>query len=92
MKKPPPRRRGFWLVVVSALLAPIPPPSIPPAAGNEYEYALNTKLYRAKNAEKGYVDQAEVVRRNLHASTVRPNGDGNAAAVAAVEETQPGTP
>jgi hypothetical protein len=92
MKKPSPLRRGFWLVLGSAPLAPIPPSRLPPAAGNEYEYALNTKLNRAKQTEKGYVDQAEVVSRNLHATTIRPDGDGNAAAVSTVEQTQLGSP
>ena len=76
----------------SAPLAPIPPSSLPPAAGNEYEYALNTKLNRAKYAEERYVDQAEIVGRNLHATTIRLDGDGDAAAVAAIEQAQLGSP
>ena len=85
-------RRGFWLVLGSASLAPIPPSSLPPGAGNEPKYALNAKLKRAKYAEKGYVDQAEIVSRNLHATTIRPNGDGNAAAVSIAEQTHLGSP
>ena len=85
-------RRGFWLVLGSALLAPFPPSSLPPGAGNEPKYALNAKLKRAKYSGKGYVDQAEIVTRNLHATTIRPNGDGNAAVVSIVEQTQLGTP
>ena len=85
-------RRGFWLVIGSAPLAPIPQSSLPPGAGNEPKYALNAKLKRAKQTEEGYVDKAEVVRRNLHTTTIRPDGDGNAAAVSIVEQTQLGSP
>ena len=74
------------MVVVSAPLAPIPPSISPPGAGNEYEYALKTKLDRAKKAEKGYVDQAEVVRRHLDAASIRPNHDGDMAAIPSVEQ------
>ncbi len=85
-------RRGFWLVLGSALLAPIPPSSLPPGAGNEPKYALNAKLKRAKYAEEGYVDQAEVVRRNLHVTTICPYGDGDVAAASTAEQTQLGSP
>jgi len=68
-------------------LGPFPPSISPPGAGNEYEYALNAELDRAKNAEEGYVDQAEVVLGHLHAPTVRPNHDGDVSAVAGVEQT-----
>ena len=75
------------MVVVSAPLARIPPSISPPGAGNEYEYALNTKLDRAKNAEKGYVDEAEVFRGHLDAASVRPNHDGDVAAIPSVEQS-----
>ena len=80
------------MVLGSAPLAPIPPSSLPPTAGNEYEYALNAKLKRAKYAEERYVDQAEIVSRNLDTATIRPDGDGDAAAVPTVEQTQLGSP
>jgi hypothetical protein len=89
MKKPSPSgegsgRSGF------ALLALVPASSLPPGAGNEYEYALNAKLDEAEQTEKGYVDQAKVVGRHLDTTTIRPDKDGNVAAVSAVEQTQPG--
>ena len=92
MKKPSPLGEGSGWFLGSAPLAPIPPSSLPPAAGNEYEYALNTNLNRAKESEEGYVDQAEVFRGNLDTSTIRPDGDGDAAPVPAIEETQRGSP
>jgi hypothetical protein len=92
MKKPSPLGEGSGWFLGSAPLAPIPPSSLPPAAGNEYEYALNTNLNRAKESEEGYVDQAEVVSGNLHTPSIRPDGDGDAAAVSAVEQTQLGSP
>jgi hypothetical protein len=91
-EKTPAIRRGFWLVLGLACLALIPPSSPPPGVGNEYEYALNTDLYRAKKTEEGYVDQTEIFSGNLHTPTIRPNEDGNVAAVPAVEETQPVSP
>jgi hypothetical protein len=33
-----------------------------------------------------------VLGRNLHSTTVRPDGDGDVAAVPAVEGAQPGSP
>jgi hypothetical protein len=72
-----------------APLALVPASSLPPGAGNEYEYALNAKLNGAEQTEEGYVDQAEVVRRNLDTTTIRPDKDGNVAAVPAVEQAQP---
>jgi hypothetical protein len=75
-----------------ASLALVPASSLPPGAGNEYEYALNTQLYRAEQTEEGYVDQAEVLDRHLHATTVRLDGDGDVAAVPAIEQTQPDSP
>jgi hypothetical protein len=85
-------RRGFWLVLGLARLALIPPSSPPPGVDNEYEYALNADLYRAKQTEEGYVDQAEVLHGNLHAPTIRPDEDGDVAAVPTVEQAQPGSP
>jgi hypothetical protein len=52
-EKTPAIRRGFWLVLGLACLALIPPSSLLPGAGNAYYYALNTKLYEAKEAEEG---------------------------------------
>jgi hypothetical protein len=70
----------------------VPASSLPPGAGNEYEYALNAELERAKQTKEGYVDQAQVLHRNLHATTIRPDQDGDVAAVPTVEQTQPGSP
>jgi hypothetical protein len=91
MKKPSPSGEGL---VVSGLapLALVPTSSPPPGAGNEPYYAPNAQLERAEKTEEGYVDQAEVVRRNLHVTAVRPYGDGNVAAVPTIEQAQPGTP
>jgi hypothetical protein len=88
-KKPSPPARVL-VVSSSALLAPIPPSSLPPGAGNEYEYALNAELNRAKQTEEGYVDHAEAFSGHLDTTTICPNGDGDVAAVPAVEEAQPG--
>lgn len=75
-----------------ACLAPVPSSSLPPGARNEYEYALNAKLDIAEQTEEGDVDQAEVLIRNLHATTIRPNKDGDVAAVPTVDKTQPDSP
>jgi hypothetical protein len=91
-EKTPAIRRGFWLVLGLACLALIPPSSPLPGAGNEYDYALNTDLYEAKKTEEGYVDQADILHGNLHATTIRPHEDGDVAAVPAVEQAQPGSP
>jgi hypothetical protein len=84
-------RRGFWSFGF-APLALVPASSLPPGAGNEYEYALNTNLYEAKKTKQGHVDHAEVLHRNLHATTIRPNEDGDVTAVPAVEQAQRGSP
>jgi hypothetical protein len=89
MKKPSPSGEGSGGLGFVPL-APIPLATPPPGAGNEYEYVLNTDLNRADETEEGYIDQAGILGRNLHAPTIRPHEDGNMAAVAAVEETQPG--
>ena len=73
-----------WSLVPSSIL--------PPAAGNEYYYALNTNTDEAEEAEEGEVDQAEVFDRHLDTTTVSPHEDGDVAAVPAVEQTQPGSP
>ena len=91
MKKPSPSGEGSGRFGLASL-ALVPASSLPPGAGNEYEYALNAELYRAEQTKKGYVDHAEVFRRNLHTTTIRPNEDGNVAAVPAVEQTQRGSP
>jgi len=86
MKKPSPPARVLVVANV-AVLATIPS-TPPPGAGNEYEYALNADLDRAKNTEEGYVYEAQVFSGHLHAATIGPDGDGDAAVVAAVEEAQ----
>jgi hypothetical protein len=91
MKKPSPSGEGSGRFRLASL-ALVPASSLPPGAGNEYEYVLNADLYGAKKTEEGYVDNAEVFRRNLHATTIRPNEDGDVAAVPAVEQTQRGSP
>jgi hypothetical protein len=91
-EKTPAVRRGFWLVLGLACLALIPPSSLPPRAGNAYEYALNTELYEAKQTEEGYVDQAKIFSGHLDTPTIFTNEDGNAAVVPAVEEAQPVSP
>ena len=91
IKKPSPSGEGSGRFGLASL-ALVPASSLPPGAGNEYEYVLNADLYGAKKTEEGYVDNAEVFRRNLHATTIGPDRDGDVAAVPAVEEAQPGTP
>jgi hypothetical protein len=88
IKKPSPSGEGSGRFGLASL-ALVPASSLPPGAGNEYEYALNAKLNGAEQTEEGYVDQAEVVRRNLDTTTIRPDKDGNVAAVPAVEQAQP---
>jgi hypothetical protein len=78
------------VVLGLARLAPVPPSSLPPGAGNEPKYALNAELDRAKQTKEGYVSQAEIFERNLHAPAVRPHEDGDVAAMHTVKETQPG--
>jgi hypothetical protein len=73
-----------------ASLALVPWSSLPPGAGNEGDYALNAELERAEKSEEGYVYETEVVRRDLHAATVRPDQDGDVAAIAAIEQAQRG--
>ena len=80
------------MVLGLACLALIPPSSLPPGAGNAYEYARNTNLYRAKETEEGQVDDAEIFSRHLDTPTIFTNEDGNAAVVPAVEESQPVSP
>jgi hypothetical protein len=89
MKKPSPSGEGSGRFGLASL-ALVPASSLPPGAGNEYEYALNAKLDEAEQTKKGYVDQAKVVGRHLDMSTIRPDKDGNMAAVTAIEQTQPG--
>jgi hypothetical protein len=91
MKKPSPSGEGSGRFGLASL-ALVPASSLPPGAGNEYEYALNADLYGAKKAEEGYVDHAEVFSGNLHTTTIRPNEDGDVAAVPTVEQTQRGSP
>jgi hypothetical protein len=91
MKKPSPSGEGSGRFGLASL-ALVPSSSLPPGAGNEYEYALNAKLERAKQAEEGKIDQAEIFRGNLHATTIGPDRDGDVAAVPAVEEAQPDSP
>jgi hypothetical protein len=86
MKKPSPPARV--LVVASVAVLATIPSTPPPGAGNEYEYALNAELDRTKNTEEGYVYKAHVFSRHLDTTTIRPNGDGDAAAVPAIEEAQ----
>ena len=80
------------MVLGLACLALIPPSSLLPGAGNAYYYALNTKLYEAKEAEEGKVDYAEVFSGHLDTATIFTNEDGNVAAIPAVEEAQPVSP
>lgn len=86
IKKPSPLPARV-LVSSSGALLPIPSSISPPGAGNEYEYALKTKLDGANKAEKGYFHDAEVVGGNLHAAAVRRDGDGDVAAALALEQT-----
>jgi len=91
MKKPSPSGEGSGGSGF-APLALVPASSLPPGAGNEDEYALNTELERAEKAKEGYVHETEVVLRNLHATTIRPDHDGDVAATPAIEQTQRGSP
>jgi hypothetical protein len=84
MKKPSPSGEGSGRFGLASL-ALVPASSLPPGAGNEYEYVLNPDLYCAEQTEEGYVDDAEVFSGNLHTTTIRPNEDGDVAAVPAVE-------
>jgi hypothetical protein len=88
-KKPSPSGEGL-VVLGLALLALVPSSSLPPGAGNEPKYALNAQLKRADQTEEGYVDQAEVVHGRLDAPAIRPDQDGNVAAIPAIEQAQSG--
>jgi hypothetical protein len=91
-QKTPAAPARVLVVLGLACLALVPSSSLPPGARNEYEYALNAKLQGAKQTQEGDIDQAEVLRWNLHAATIRPNKDGDVAAVPIVEQTQRGSP
>jgi hypothetical protein len=91
IKKPSPSGEGSGRFGLASL-ALVPAASLPPGAGNEYEYALNAKPNGAEQTEKGYVDQAEIVRRDLDTPTVRPDENGDVAAVPAIEQAQPDSP
>ena len=80
------------MVPVSAPLAPIPPSSLPPGAGNEYEYVLNAELNRANQTEQGYVNHAQVFDGHLDTPTVSPHEDGDVSRVPAIEKAQRGSP
>jgi hypothetical protein len=41
-----------------------------------------------KETAEGDVRKAQILGRNLHATTIRPNEDGDVAAVPAVEQAQ----
>ena len=91
IKKPSPSGEGSGRFGLASL-ALVPASSLPPGAGNEYEYALNAELEGVKQAEEGHVDQAEVLRGHLHAPTISPNEDGDLAAAPTVEQAQPDSP
>jgi hypothetical protein len=79
----------------SLRLAPVPPRSsvLPPGAGNEEaEKPVDTGKKRAKKTEERYVLQTGVVHRDLDATTIGRQGDGDMAAIPAVEQTHTGLP
>src|SRR5207344_2134369 len=79
----------------SVRLAPVPPCSsvLPPGAGNEEaDKAVKTDEERAKKGEERTVREAWSVQGHLHAASIRPDGDGDVAAIVPIEQTQHGLP
>ena len=77
----------------SSRLAPVPPVAsvLPPGAGNEEpKKALKADDEGAQESEGRAVRQAGVVQGHLDTPAVRPNGDGNMASIATIEQTQHG--
>jgi hypothetical protein len=75
---------------VSGALALRPPRTsvLPPGAGNKAKKAVQPKEERAKKPEERYVDQSGILHRHVHAAAIRRHGDGDAAAITTVEQTQ----
>ena len=75
---------------MGSALALVPPRSsvLLPGAGNKAEKANKTEPKGAKNAEERYVIESAVLNGDLHAPTVRRDGDGDVATIPAVEQTQ----
>jgi hypothetical protein len=79
----------------SFALAPVPPRSsvLPPGAGNEEsKKALKADDEGVEKTEKRTVRQTSVVQGHLDTPTIRPNGDGDVASIATVEQTQGWSP
>jgi hypothetical protein len=74
------------VVVALAALAP-PCPSVPPGAGNEPKKAIKPRK-RAQKFEKRYVGETGLVDRDVHAPTIRRDGDGDLAAIFGSEPAQ----
>ena len=85
-------RRGSLRSSVVRRLAPVPPRSsvLPPGAGNKAEKAVQPKKERAKNPKERCVFETGSVQGHLHATTITPDGNGNAAMVPTIEQTQCG--
>ena len=74
-------------------LAPVPPRSsvLPPGAGNEEaKKAVKTGKERAKKTEERSVVETGAVHGNLDLPTIARDGDGDAAAIPTLEQTQRG--
>jgi hypothetical protein len=74
-------------------LAPVPPRSsvLPPGAGNEEaKKAVKTGKKRAKKTDQRYVVETGAVQRDLDLPTIARDGDGDAAAIPVLEQTQHG--
>lgn len=74
-------------------LALVPPrPSVlPPGAGNEPKKPIKAQE-RAKKREDRYVAEARAIDRQMHATTVRRDDDGDLSAVLLIETAQSGLP
>ena len=85
------RRGSLWFSVAGASVASVPPRSsvLPPGAGNEEaKKALKAGQERAKKVEEGYALGLEVAQGHVDAASIRRHDDGDAAAVATLEEVQ----
>ncbi len=92
MQKTLATRRGslrFSVAGASAALAPPGSSVLPPGAGNEEaEEALKAGKERAKKIEEGYALGIEIAQGHVDAPAILRHDDGDAAAVAALEEVQ----
>jgi len=85
---------SLWSSVSGALAALRPPRSsvLPPRAGNKANKAIQPKKDRANKLEERYIDEPGVLDRYGHPATISRHGDGDAAAIPTVEQTQGSSP